>query len=336
MSGFSVATVSRSLNNSSLVKKKTKEKILRIADEVGFECNASAKGLATSRMDTIGIILPPEYDKFGQHLYYSSLMNDLRESLEQANCDLLVSFATNRFTGKSNILRLINRKKVDGLIILWEKLDQDILDFMEQRHIPYIFSHYPPASEDYHFDAVYPDHLWGGKLVGDHLASLGYQHIVCMCVEGEIQEFTLRVKGFSRALAAHGVAFSEENVLYCPFSIEDEYTVIKAHVEQIRHADALFAVTDLLAFGAMQAAKDLGLRIPEDLAIVGYDDIPLAKALSPPLTSVHQPREELARETCRRLIEKIERKNTSKTGIRAVLRPHLVVRESCGASLREK
>jgi LacI family transcriptional regulator len=207
---------------------------------------------------------------------------------------------------------------------------------MEERHIPYVFSHYPPASEDYHFDAVYPDHLWGGKLVGDHLASLGYKHIVCMCVEGGIQEFTLRVEGLSRALAAHGVSFSEENVLYCPFTIEDEYTVIKAHVEQIKHADALFAVTDLLAFGAMQAAKDLGLRIPEDLAIVGYDDIPLAKALSPPLTSVHQPREELARETCRRLMEKIERKDRSKTGISTVLRPHLVVRESCGASLREK
>ena len=332
MSGFSVATVSRSLNASPLVKEETKSKILKLAEEVGFECNASARGLATARVETIGIILPREYDKFGQHLYYSSLMNDLRESLEQANCDLIVSFETNRFTEKSNILRLINRKKVDGLIILREALEPDLLEFMEQKHIPYVFSHYPPASEEYHFDAIYPDHLWGGKLAGDHLASLGYKHIVCMCVEGGIQEFTLRVQGFAKALTAHGVSFSEEDVLYCPFTIEDEWNVVKAHIEQVRHAEALFAVTDLLAFGAMQAARDLGLRIPDDLAIVGYDDIPLAAALRPALTSVHQPRKEIARETCRRLLEKIERKEKSKTGIRTVLRPHLVIRDSCGAS----
>ena len=335
MSGFSVATISRSLNNSPSVKRETKEKILKMADELGFECNASAKGLATSRVDTIGIILPPEYDKFGQQLYFSSLMNDLRESLERSNCDLIVSFATNRFTGRSHVLRLINRKKVDGLIILREKLDQDILAFMEKKNIPYIFFHYPPVFEDFSFDVVYPDHLWGGKLAGDHLASLGYKKIVCICPKDRTKEFTLRVEGFSNALRAKGIAFSEDDILYCPLTIEDGYRIVKKHVGKFSNAEALFAVTDLLALGAIQAASDLGLRIPEKLAIVGYDDTPLAAALKPALTSVHQPREEITRETCRRLMEKIERRDRDKPGIRTVIRPHLVVRESCGAYLRK-
>ena len=331
ISGFSIATVSRSLNDSPLVKRETREKILKITDEYGFEFNASARGLATSKVDTIGIILPPEYDKFDQHLYYSSLMNDLREDLEKSNCDLIVSFATNRFTGKSNILRLINRKKVDGLIILRETLDQDVLEFMERKKVPYIFSHYPPTSDDTPFDAVYPDHLWGGRLAGEHLVSLGYKNILCLCVEGGINEFDLRVEGFTKALISKGVSFSEQDVIYSPFTIQDGYRVVNEQAERLKKADALFAVTDLLAFGAMEAIKDLGLHLPEELAIIGYDDIPLSAELNPPLTSIHQPREEMASETCKRLLEKIEFKDSYKAGVRTVIRPYLIIRESCGA-----
>ncbi len=334
IAGVSVATVSRSLNNSPLVKQETKQRILQLAEKVGFERNASARGLATSRMDTIGIILPLEYDKFDQHLYYSSLMNDLREDLERSSFDLIVSFATNRFTGKSNILRLINRKKVDGLIILRETLDPEILKFLETKKIPYIFSHYPPANDEIPFDVVYPDHLWGGRLAGEHLASLGYKNILCLCVEGGIHEFDLRVEGFAKALISKGISFSEQNVIYSPFTIKDGFRLVIEHAERVKKADALFAVTDLLAFGALEAVKDLGLRVPDDFAVIGYDDIPLSAELHPPLTSVHQPREEMASETCKRLLEKIKFKDKYKSGVKTVIHPYLVVRESCGAYFR--
>lgn len=331
IAGVSVATVSRSLNDSPLVKKATKEKILALVDELGFEFNASARGLATSKVETIGIILPPEYDKFDQHLYYSSLMNDLREDLEKSNYDLIVTFATNRFTGKDNVLRLVNRRKVDGLIILRERLDQDVLEFLEEKKVPYIFSHYRPVYDNIPCDAVYPDHLWGGRIAGEHLASLRHTRMLCLCVEGGSQEFDLRVEGFANALRARGIPFSEQDVLYSPFTVKDGYRVIADQSARLQHIDALFAVTDLLAFGAMEAIKDLGLRVPEDIAIVGYDDIPLSAELNPPLSSVHQPREEMASETCKRLIKRITLKERYTTGARIVIRPYLVARKSSGA-----
>ncbi len=331
LSGFSVATVSRSLNDSPLVKKATKEKILALVDEVGFECNANARGLATSKVDTIGIILPPAYDKFDQHLYYSSLMNDLREDLEKSNCDLIVSFSTNRFTGKNNIVRLVNRKKVDGLIILREHLEQHVLEFLEKKKVPYIFSHYCPLNDTIPCDAVYPDHLWGGKIAADHLASSGYTRMLCLCAEGSIREFDRRVEGFTQVLHAYGIAFSEQDVLPSPLTVKDGFRVITDHAARFQGIDAIFAVTDLLAFGAMEAIKTLGFRVPEDIAIVGYDDIPLAAELNPPLSSVHQPREEMASETCKRLLQKIDGKGGRyKAGARIVVRPYLVVRESSG------
>ena len=329
LSGYSVATISRSLNDSPLVKKETKEKILRLAEEYHFELNASAKGLASSKVDTIGIILPAEYDKFGQQLYYSSLISDLRGVLERAGYDLIVTFSTNRFTKKSNILSLVNRKKVDGLIILRETIDLKVLNFLEQKNVPYIFSHYPPFSDDFSFDAVYPDHLWGGKLAGDYLVSLGCRRIVCISSKTRKNEFVLRERGFCNALAEHDIDFSEKQMLYAPMTIEDGYRIIIEQADKFTNVDAVFTVTDLLALGIIPALKDIGRRIVKDISVIGYDDIPLAGLLRPKLTTIHQPREKIAQTTCRRLIRRIQHAEDHPAKIREVIRPHLVVRDTC-------
>lgn len=336
LAGVSVATVSRSLNNSPLVQEATKQRILKLADEIGFESNASARGLATAKVSTIGIILPPEYDQFGKQLYYSSLISDLRDTLERANYDLIVTFSTNRFTGKSNILSLVNRKKVDGLIILRETLEHSLLDFLEKKNIPYIFSHYPPNFEDISVDAVYPDHLWGGKLAGEHLLSVGCQRMMCISAENQANEFVLRERGFARALAAYNLDFSEEQKLCAPLTINDGYRLVMEQSSQFRATEGVFVVTDLLAFGVIAGLKDIGMAIPKDISIIGYDDIPLASMLKPRLTTIHQPREEIARKTCKRLIERIEHAEKSPIKIKETIRPHLIVRESCKKPVRKK
>jgi LacI family transcriptional regulator len=335
LAGVSVATISRSLNNSSLVQEDTKQRILTIADEMNFEINASARGLATSKMDTIGIILPSDYAKFGPQQYYASLMDDLRESLELSNYDLLVSFARNRITKKSNVIRLINRHKVDGLILLRETLDRDVLDFLEKKSVPYVFSHYPPAADDFAFDAVYTDHQWGGKLAGEHLASIGCKQILCMSIRSSAYEFVQRERGFYQALGSHGIAFGKENILNCSWAMEDGYRVVAANADKIKKADALFAVTDLLAFGAMQAIRDMGLRIPKDISVIGYDDIPLSASLRPKLTTIHQPREEIAKNSCKCLINKLQAVEDSQVKLKLAIRPYLVIRESCRKSESE-
>lgn len=331
LAGVSVATVSRSLNNSPLVQEATKQRILKLADDMGYELNAIARGLATSKVNTIGVILPPEYDQFGQQLYYSSLLSDLRGTLERANYDLIVTFLTNRFTGKSNILSLINRRKVDGLIILRETLEHKLLDLLEKKNVPYIFSHYPPNFDDISVDAVYADHLWGGKLAGEHLASLGCQRMLCISAENKANEFLLRERGFAKALTAYDIDFSKEQILYAPLTINDGYRVVMEHASQFQAIEAVFVVTDLLAFGVISALKDMGFAIPGDISIIGYDDIPLASMLKPTLTTIHQPREDIAKKTCKRLIERIQHTEKSMAKIKETIRPYLVIRETTRA-----
>ncbi len=119
-------------------------------------------------------------------------------------------------------------------------------------------------------------------------------------------------------------------------TFNDGYRIVREHASVFQAADAVFVVTDLLAFGVIAGLKDIGLAIPQDISVIGYDDIPLAAMLKPTLTTVHQPREDIAKKTCRRLIEKIQHPEKILAKIKETIRPHLIVRESCKKLCREK
>ena len=165
--GVSMATVSRSLNDSTLIPEKTRKRVREIADEMGFEFNAHARSLITRRVGTIGIILPPEYDRFGVNLYHGTLHSSLRSVLECNDIDLIVAFLNNHFTGGNNIRKLVSRKKVDGLIIVQPLIERELIDFLHAKDMPFVFSHYPPPDPcPADVDIIYPDNEYGGYLAG--------------------------------------------------------------------------------------------------------------------------------------------------------------------------
>ncbi|MBU2509879.1 LacI family transcriptional regulator [bacterium] len=335
LANTSISTVSRSLNDSDLVAASTKKRILEIAKGVDFEFNASARGLVTRNTGTIGIILPDEYDKFSTNLYHSTLHNDLRKSLERADKDLIVAFCHNRFSGKSNIHKLVTRKKVDGLIIIQPDLDKNTLAFLEEQQIPFVLTHYPPKSLNVNYDVIYTDQEHGGFIVGEHLVHAGYKKIVCISSDTQFkEEFRWREKGVRRALTLHQMDLSTDSILLAGGSFASGYKAVQKNSSRIKQADAVFAFNDLLALGAMRAMQEMGIRIPDDIALVGYDDTPLAEFANPLLTSVHQPREELALLTCEHLFELIDKVTPdakSKTRKKKIIgiQPRLIVRESC-------
>ncbi|HTP59391.1 MAG TPA: LacI family DNA-binding transcriptional regulator, partial [Spirochaetia bacterium] len=143
--GVSMATVSRSLNDSSLIPEKTRKRIREIADQLGFDFNTHARSLITRRVGTIGIILPPDYDQLGVNLYHGTLHSSMRSVLECNDIDLLVSFLSNHFTGGNNVRKLVARKKVDGLIIVQPVFERELIEYLHVKQMPFVFSHYPPA-----------------------------------------------------------------------------------------------------------------------------------------------------------------------------------------------
>lgn len=337
--GVSMATVSRSLNHSTLIPEKTRKRIREIADDLGFEFNAHARSLITRRVGTIGIILPPDYDHFGVNLYHGTLHSSLRSVLECNDIDLLVAFLSNHFTGGNNITKLVSRKKVDGLIIVQPLFERELIEFLHTKEMPFVFSHYPPPDPcPPDIDIIYPDNDYGGYLAGQHLGSLGRKRVLCVTAAGEKlveREFTLRLAGARRGLAESGITLRPEDLIIGDQSMESGYGAVMRSADRIGEYDAILALNDLMAIGAMLAVGKLGLQVPRDIALIGYDDTDLAASVRPTLTTIHQPREELSLVTCERLIELIRTRrdgNGRRDARRTLLTPKLVVRETTAGS----
>ncbi len=333
IAGVSMSTVSRSLNHSTLIPEKTRARIRTIADQIGFEFNAHARSLITRRVGTIGIILPPRFEDFGVSFYHATLHGALRSVLESNDFDLIVSFLANRFTGDNNVRRLVRRRKVDGLIIMHPMLEGELIDFLRSAGMPFVFSHYPPPDRaPAGVDIIYPDNEQGGCLAGRHLAEIGRKRVLCVAPEGpRDREFQLRIDGLRRGLGESGAAVPEDDIVAGTLSMDSGYDAVMRCRDRLGAYDGVFAVNDLMAMGAMLALRDLGQRVPQDVAVVGYDDTDLAESMRPSLTTIHQPREELSLVTCERLLELVRLNRGSGEPPRAratVLAPRLVVRES--------
>ena len=328
----SISTVSRSLNDSPLVAEDTKRRVKAIAESQGFEFNAGARGMVTQQVGTIAVILPDDFDSFHTQLYHSSLHNDLRRVLERAGIDLIVGFARNRFDGSDSIVRMVRRKKVDGLIVMCPSLERKTENFLKEMGTPYVYSHYPPEPGRTDVDWVYVDHERGGMLAGEHFYRCGRRAIAVVGDPDRAIEFRQRYDGVQKALRLAG-SDADITILRGGISLEEGYRLIEENLDLVKATDSIFGLNDLVAIGAIQALNAAGVRVPEDLAVVGYDDTPLAPNVHPSLTTVRQPSEDVAFMTCERLIEMIEDRAQGKIHKpkHISLQPQFVVRASSRA-----
>ena len=329
LANTSVSTVSRSLNDSELISAATRERIKAIAAEQGFQFNAIARGLATSTVGTIGVILPEHYDRFDVLMYHAALHSDMRKSIEQADLDTIVAFTENRFSGLKNIERLVTRGKVDGLIIVRSSLDEETLNFLRDRQVPFVLTHYPPddpRADDPppEFDMIWSDNREGGRMVAEYLRDLGATSVAILS-GGDDRETAHRLEGFRTIM-------DPVAVLPCGWQIATATSVVQDQLASLRRADAVFAMNDLMAFGALQAFTAAGVHVPRDLLLLGYDDTPLATSTLPGITSVHQAHEEIALLACELLLDQIQLRGTPQRDVRQpryiAIQPRLTERES--------
>ena len=335
IAGVSHSTVSRSLNDSPLISEKTKKRIKQIADDLDFQFNANARSLNTKRTGTIGIIYPEHMDEFKVNLYHSSLLSDIRYSLERESLDSIVTFPKNRFTKESNIKKLINQKKIDGLIIICEEISQNDFDFIKQTKIPSVFLHYVPmiGSEE-SIDLITTDHHYGGKLATEYLIKLGHRKILCLTANylSGGQEFFQRTEGYKEALAANGIEVDEKFIISGNFTFESTYEILMKNKDLLKDITAIFAQNDLMAMGAISALNDAGYRVPEDISVIGYDDSEMCLYFKPKITTIHQPREELSKLACEHLIKVLNKRNEAdEKFINKRIKPVLVERDSVRA-----
>jgi LacI family transcriptional regulator len=332
----SPSTVSRSLNDSPLVSEETKARIREIAEKGNFSFNATARSLVTRRTGIIGLICPDSFDEYQYSLHLTLLINQIRRLLETGDLDLIVKFRYDA-NGENSIRHLLNAQKVDGLIIINPDITAEEVAFIHDHRIPVVFVQaIPPHLDLTPENYVFADHVAGGTIATDHLVRLGHERIVCFTVNTPEASFTERTDGYRRAIGDNGLPVDEGLVVGGDGTFEFGYDFVVRNAERFRgEISAIFSQTDIMALGAIEGLWDSGLKVPDDVAVVSYDDIGFGKDFRPRLTTVHQPRDRLAVAACRRLEEMLgDVEPAAGAGnelLQRRIQPYLVVRESCGA-----
>lgn len=322
--GVSIATVSRALNNSPRVGRDTRERILRIAESLGYQPSAAARGLATSQTRAIALVLPQLSGPF-----YSELIRGA-ESVASGERFHLLIYACAGLDEKDSFLSLLSAR-VDGMVLGTSVNGGAFLRALTGRALPFVVMGTPylgPA-----VTTVNPENLQGAYRLTKHLIEAhGIRGIGFIRGPHNRVHSHERLEGYRQALREHGLSPREEWIADGDFTEEGGYRGAMRLLTPDDRPRAIFACNDPMAIGAMAAAAGLGLRVPEDVAIVGFDDIPSAQYLQPPLTTVSVETFEQGRAAIAELLRQVA--DSAAPRRQVTLPTSVVLRRSCGCCPR--
>lgn len=325
-SGVSRSTVSRVINGQPYVRKDVRERVLKVIQETGFHPNLAARALASQRSWMIGLVLPSSVSSFFIDPYFPRLTQGIARSCNQHNYTLGL-FLMDTPEDEEKIFPRVSRKGfLDGVLVQSGRIGDQLIERLVKLTIPIVVAGRPFHDDDVSYIDV--DNVKAAFDAVSHLARLGYTRIGA--ITGNINSTVSldRKEGYLRALLGHGLAVNKALI------VEGDFTEVGGYLamRQLLSAkpDAVFAASDVMALGAMRAVREAGLRVPEDIAFVGFDDLPLASLSDPPLTTIHQPISEFGEKAIEILIDLIE--NGIMPARQTIMDTKLVVRESCGAT----
>lgn len=330
---ISKSTVSRALSGDRRVKPETREKVLKLARELNYRPNPLASGLARRRSNIIGVITPFAPRSLSDP-FYLEFVGGIGDYAMTRGYSLLLSPTYEQRAGRdagSTHVEMTEVHRVDGLILTEPRVDDERIEYLRANGVPFVFLGTPPQGEDVPW--VDGDNVGGVRLAIDHLVSLGHSRIACIAGSPDQTAAARRLAGYRQGLAAHGIDYDESLVFPGDFTEAGGYEAGRRIAEAWRERGitAVFASNDVMAIGAIRALKESGLRVPEDVAVVGFDGIHLGHYIDPPLTTVRQPIYEMGRAACRLLIDLADKRPVNE--IHVVFPLELVIGKSCGAHL---
>lgn len=318
--GVSYTTVSRVLNNKGNVRPETRERVLRAVTRLGYVVDQRARSLAGGRSQVIGLLV----HDLGTS-YIGEIIRGIEAELAPAQYDLLLYTTHRRKTKESAYVTTLTRGLADGLLIVLPRDPGAYLETLRLSNFPYVLIDHRGIGEE--ISAVTAANWQGGYTATEYLIKLGHRrigHITGVLDQGCARD---RLAGYKAALADHGIPFDPQLVQEGDFFRPAGYTGARVLLNLPDPPTAIFAANDVMAFGVMEAVRECGLRIPDDISIMGFDNISEAANVHPPLTTIQQPLEEMGRIATRMLLERIEKPELAPT--RVELPTSLVVRQSC-------
>ena len=324
LAGVSISTVSRALNNSSLVSDRTKKKILAIAQSNKYEGRLKEKIYVGEPTNTISVVIPPPQGRDSRlsDPFLLDLIGGIGDALKERGCDLLISHLTP--TDLESVAGLVGSGRTDGLIFLGQSTLHDQLNELSYSGTPFVVWGAQLPGQQY--CSVGSDNLQGGHRATKHLLRLGRKRIAFVG-DTDAPEVQLRFEGYKQALEEAGIAFDEKLVRPAHFFPESAMEAIDVLLERDIEVDGIVAASDMIAMGAVRGLIKNNIKVPEQVSVVGYDDVHVAAYSSPSLTTIRQD----VAKAGRLLVGKALRMLEGEAVRSAVLPAELIVRESCGA-----
>ena len=316
---ISVSTVSRALRDHPDISIETKRVVKKFAEENGYQPNFLAQNLKNRQSSTIGVIVPEI-----RHNFFASALNGIEDIAYEAGYTMLVAKSNENYNREMLNTRSLISNRVAGLIVSISQETQNYEHF--KQHIPIVFFDRVPPNYD--SNQVLVDDQNGAYQAVEHLIQKGYRKIAHFAGPKHLQIASNRLKGYKTALEKYDISSQEDLIVYGGMHEKDGMEAFTKLYTNNNIPDAIFAVNDPVAIGAVIRIKEYNLKIPDDIAIVGFSNNPISALINPPLTTVVQPAYEMGKKAAEMLLASIEAGDAATSSKTIIMDTELIIRES--------
>lgn len=321
--GVSKSTVSRVISENGYTSKEAREKVLKAIKEMQYKPNGVARAMVSQRTNNIGVIIYRQHHPIASHPFYGKILDAILMSAARLNYSVFVTTDKEMSSISADYML---EKRVDGLILI-SRLSQEVIGHIDKFNIPYLMVNGTIEKKDI-IQIINQDRK-GGEMVADHLYQQGHRHVFVIAGPQEHRSHHIRLQGFLDRMQELGCSISQDDIYYSPTSTFDDgfngLSIIWEHY-CTKKPSAIFATNDMLALGAMKALLEKGLRIPEDVAVAGYDNIDYSNMFYPSLTTVHIDKMRMGEDAVILLDHLIKKEQV--TARRIEYEPQMIIRKS--------
>jgi len=320
---ISPSTVSRALRNHPDISSRTKEQVISLAKELDYHPNSIAQSLQKRSTNTIGVIVPEI-----KYHFFSSVISGIEDVAYESGYIIMVCQSNESYERENINVRTLVSNRIAGLLISISQTTKNDEHFriLQRQGIPFVF--FDRVCKNIETSKVVVDDHDGAFRAVEHLILSGYKRIAHLAGPRSISISQDRFQGYLSALKKYNIPFEDELVVYGGFNEEDGIMGFQRLLQLDKKPDAIFAVNDPVAIGAFMQIKECGFKIPDDFALVGFSDNPVASLIDPPLTTVAQPKYKIGRIAATLLLEQIENTTDQYKPKVEVLKTQLIIRKS--------
>ncbi|MDY6876189.1 MAG: LacI family DNA-binding transcriptional regulator [Chloroflexota bacterium] len=325
--GVSHSTVSRALSDSPLVKTETKSRIQQLAQEMGYIPNAIARSLVTQHTHTVGVVVTTITDPF-----VAEVVQGVEDTAQENDYAVILASSTSDPERELAAVEMLRAKRVDTVIVTSSRIGALYLEHLERFGVPVVLVNNHNGQSGRYTFSVSVDNQHGGHLATSHLIKRGHRRVGYVSGPEDHSDDAERLTGYRQALAEASIAFDPSLVLPGNGRLDGGERALRPLASLAEPPTAIFCYNDMTAIGLMSAARCTGVSVPRDLAVVGFDDIPLAAHVCPPLTTLAQPQRDMGRQAMNMALALTTMATSDLTTPFSdiVIRGELIVRESSG------